>query len=680
MSKRLTKRVLLLGWDAADWNIIHPLIEAGQMPVLEKFIELGVSGQIATLQPILSPMLWTSIATGKRADKHDILGFVEPSPDGKGVRPVSSTSRKCKAIWNILSQSGLRSVVINWFASQPAEPIAGTILTNRLTHVLAGRDGKYPPLDAAAVHPPELLELAKSFKVFPDEITPQQLVAFFPDAKPTDKSDPRILWLAVMLAQCATTQNAATHFAAQEDWDLLAVYYDAIDHAGHSYMEYHPPAMGHVSEEDAAIYGNVINSMYRFHDILLGRLLDLVGPDTTVILLSDHGFYHNHLRPQVREHFRDPSKKFGMDMNPVRWHRLQGIFAAAGAGIKRDELFYGTSLLDIAPTILALLGLPIPDDMDGHALTRIFAEPVELERIASYEPPHEKDGIHRNVPEEESNPWATRQALEQLAALGYITLPENDNPQQAIDNNRRDRLNNLAHVHLSAGRMAETLEILQSLRAEKDDPHLRCRISLCLLGLKKIDEADALMSGISDDARKSPLVRLILGEIKLAQNRIDEALALLEPLQDESFPLSHMHTILGQAYMRARLFKNAEASFRRAIERDDDNSEAHDGLGVALRRQGLYEDAVYEHTRAATLFHDRPLTHMNLGIALAMSQQFDWAISAFLVAAELAPENPLPHRWLTKLYRRVKHDDDKAREHARAWALLRKRFFEKTGR
>ena len=120
--------------------------------------------------------------------------------------------------------------------------------------------------------------------------------------------------------------------------------------------------------------------------------------------------------------------------------------------------------------------------------------------------------------------------------------------------------------------------------------------------------------------------------------------------------------------------------FRRAIERDDDNSEAHDGLGIALRRRGLYEDAVYEHTRAATLFHDRPQTHMNLGIALAMSEQFDWAIRAFSVAAELAPENPLPHRWLTKLYRRVKKDDDKAREHARAWAQLRKRFFEKTGR
>jgi predicted AlkP superfamily phosphohydrolase/phosphomutase/tetratricopeptide (TPR) repeat protein len=676
MPKRLTRRVLLIGWDAADWNIIHPLMEAGKMPILEKLVEYGVSGQIATLQPILSPLLWTSIATGKHADKHDILGFVEPSPDGNGIRPVSSTSRKCKAIWNILSQSGLRSVVINWFASHPAEPIAGTILTNRFTNV-AGPAGQRLPLDAAAVHPPEILELAESFRVHPQEITNQQLLAFFPCAKPADKSDPRIGMLAGILAQCATTQNAATHFAAQEDWDLLAIYYDAIDHAGHGFMEYHPPAMAHVNAEDAALFGDVITCMYRFHDILLGRLLDLVGPETTIILLSDHGFYHDHLRPNVREHFRDPSKKFGAEMNPVAWHRLQGIFAAAGQGIKRDELFYGTTLLDVAPTILALLGLPIPDDMDGRALTGIFTEPVELERIASYESPHDNDGVRRNVAAEETDPWAARQALEQLAALGYINLPASDKPQEAIDNTRRDRLNNLAQVYFSSGRANETMEILQSLRAEKDDPHLRCRVALCLLGLGRLDEADTMMSGIGDEAPKSPLVRLILGQIKLAQNRIDEALALLEPLQDESFPLSYMHTILGQAYLRGRLFKNAEAAFRRALERDDDNADAHDGLGIALRRQGFHEDAVYEHTRAAALDHHRPQTHLNLGIALSMSQQFDWAIRAFSVAAELGPENPLPHRWLTKLYRRIKQDNEKAREHAHIWMQLRKQLFAK---
>src|SRR2546429_6266279 len=103
MSERLAHRVLLIGWDAADWKIIEPLLEAGRMPALRSLIDHGVMGNLSTLKPILSPILWNSIATGKRADKHGILGFVEPNPQGTGIRTAASTSRKCKAIWNILS-------------------------------------------------------------------------------------------------------------------------------------------------------------------------------------------------------------------------------------------------------------------------------------------------------------------------------------------------------------------------------------------------------------------------------------------------------------------------------------------------------------------------------------------------------------------------------------------------
>ena len=78
MAKRLAKKILLIGWDAADWKIINPLLDKGEMPALESLINNGVMGNIATLDPPLSPMLWTSIATGKRADKHGILGFTEP--------------------------------------------------------------------------------------------------------------------------------------------------------------------------------------------------------------------------------------------------------------------------------------------------------------------------------------------------------------------------------------------------------------------------------------------------------------------------------------------------------------------------------------------------------------------------------------------------------------------------
>ena len=130
MSQRLAKKVLLLGWDAADWKIIKPLLEAGLMPNLERLVSAGVMGKLLSLQPMLSPMLWNSISTGKRADKHGVLGFIEPDPLG-GIRPVTSTSRRCKALWNILTQSGFRTHVLGWFASHPAEPINGVCVTNQ---------------------------------------------------------------------------------------------------------------------------------------------------------------------------------------------------------------------------------------------------------------------------------------------------------------------------------------------------------------------------------------------------------------------------------------------------------------------------------------------------------------------------------------------------------------------
>jgi predicted AlkP superfamily phosphohydrolase/phosphomutase len=86
------KKILLLGWDAADWKLIDKFMADGKMPALKKFLSEGVRGNIATLDPPLSPMLWTSIATGKRAYDHGILGFVEPDPNGIDGRSINSTS------------------------------------------------------------------------------------------------------------------------------------------------------------------------------------------------------------------------------------------------------------------------------------------------------------------------------------------------------------------------------------------------------------------------------------------------------------------------------------------------------------------------------------------------------------------------------------------------------------
>src|SRR5215475_5327245 len=162
----MAQKVLLIGWDSADWKIIDPLLEAGKMPALERLINEGVMGNIETLVPAVSPILWNSIATGKLAQKHGILGFVEPVPEGTGIRPVTSTSRKCKAIWNILTQAGFRSNVVGWFASHPAEPIQGACVSNQFYQPQLGpmESWSIPP---QSVFPEALGQTLAQFRVHP---------------------------------------------------------------------------------------------------------------------------------------------------------------------------------------------------------------------------------------------------------------------------------------------------------------------------------------------------------------------------------------------------------------------------------------------------------------------------------------------------------------------------------
>ncbi len=102
----MREKIILIGWDGADWNLAQPLVESGRMPQLKHMIEHGASGILRSSPPYLSPMLWTTIATGKSPTEHGIAGFREFNESSQTLQPISSRSRQCKAIWNILSQEG----------------------------------------------------------------------------------------------------------------------------------------------------------------------------------------------------------------------------------------------------------------------------------------------------------------------------------------------------------------------------------------------------------------------------------------------------------------------------------------------------------------------------------------------------------------------------------------------
>jgi predicted AlkP superfamily phosphohydrolase/phosphomutase len=416
MSKRLAKKVLLIGWDAADWKIINPLLDKGLMPSLESLINKGVIGDIATLDPVLSPILWTSIATGKTGDKHGILNFVEPMPDKMELRPVTSTSRKCKALWNILSQNNLKSNIVGWWPSNPAEPINGAMVSN-LFQKITSENLEDWRLTNGTIYPERIATKLAEYRVHPTELSAEHILPFIPNAHLIDQEkDKNLTILGKNIAECASTHAAATWLMENEPWDLTAVYFDTIDHLSHGFIKFHPPQMHGIADDKFDMYKDVVNGIYRFHDMMLERYIQLAGEDSTIIILSDHGFHSDHLRPK-----RLPSEP----MAPALEHRQYGIFCISGPNILMDERVYGATLLDITPTILTLFGLPIGRDMDGKVLEQIFKEKIKPEYIESWERVEGNSGSHPL--ELQQDPVAAKEAMQQLIDLGYIEAPSEDN-------------------------------------------------------------------------------------------------------------------------------------------------------------------------------------------------------------------------------------------------------------
>ena len=190
------------------------------------------------------------------------------------------------------------------------------------------------------------------------------------------EKDRRFSMLGATIAECVSIHSAATWVIDNQSWDFFAVYYDAIDHFCHGFMKYHPPRQEWVSEQDFELYSGVVSMAYQLHDQMLGTLLAKAGADTTVILMSDHGFHPDHLRPRGIPDF---------PAGPALEHSAYGIFVMSGPDIKQDELLFGVSVLDLTPTVLTLYDLPVGEDMDGRVVVSAFASAPEVKFIPSWD-------------------------------------------------------------------------------------------------------------------------------------------------------------------------------------------------------------------------------------------------------------------------------------------------------
>ena len=656
------------------------------MPVLERFMKEGCSGNISTLYPVLSPMLWTSIATGKRAWKHGIHGFTEPNPIGTGIRPITNLSRKTKAVWNILNQNGYRCNVVGWWPSHPAEPIDGVMISNHYQSFgSAGEISSMIP--KGAVHPEHLVEKLLPLRLHPSELDGEaHLRPFVPRANEIDqKKDQRLYSIAKILCDCTNVHAAATALLQNEPADFMAVYYDAIDHFGHGFMKFHPPRCSRASEEDFELYKGVVEGAYRYHDMMLGTLLTLVGNECTVILMSDHGFHPDHLRP---EHI--PVEPAG----PAQEHRHYGIFAMKGPDIRKGVSVSGVGLLDISPTILKCFGLAVGEDMDGAVIREVFVDPIDVNKVPSWdliEGPKE-DGRHQR--DQELDPLESQAVMEQMIALGYIAEPGSDQSKN-VDECKRELRYNLARAHMDGGFYEEALSSLQQLWEDWPNESrfglsmIRCQLALgdtanARLILKQVKhnkqrysiEAKAALEMLNTELKSKKTEDITASEIRrfrelkslssfnpgmfeyieaviyLGEKHFARALSLLEEAETKQFNPLPLHFRKGECHFELNQYSEAEASFEKVLELDGDHCEARLGLAMTYLKMRRNFDAAAHALEATRLQYRLPEAHYLYGTALHRIGQLRYAESALKTCIDQNPFHHLAHKRLAYMYER----------------------------
>ncbi|MDT0555777.1 alkaline phosphatase family protein [Patiriisocius hiemis] len=625
--KMKKNKLLLIGWDAADWKIIGPLLAKGQMPHLKKIIDNGVYGNMATMNPPYSPMLWSSVATGKTPDKHGVLGFIELLPDLEGVRPVSTNSRKSRAVWNILHNKGYKSNLIGWWPSYPAEPINGVVISDKYQKVNSDPK-KRKPLDEKAIHPLIEKENFLNLRMFPMEITQAHILPFIPRAAEIDQDEDMLLKpFAKVLSQNVTIQNAVTRLLRTTDWDFTAVYYDLIDHMCHSFMKFRAPKLSKIDQTKFEIYKDVVDGAYRFQDMMLGRKLQLIDENTTVIVMSDHGYESGNKRilkmPKV-------------NAAPAMEHRQFGMFAAMGPNIKKNTKVFGLGLIDVAPTILHHFNLPVGKDMDGNVMREIFKDFREPESIESWEKVKGDFGeVDKTV---EGEALSDQEAMEQLIELGYIDKPDIDKNKMIIKT-KCELKHNLATVYLGLNQHEKAKEILLELLQEKDTVDISVYYKdLIKISLTKENYSEAKKYLQSLKKVKTEVkynLFFIESEILDGEGRTKEALNILTSVISSRGYMPELWNKIGALQYKLGDYKFAEDSFEKAISLESDNATYHRNLAETYYSLKNYEEAVDSALTSIELVRNFPAAHFILAQSLEKLGDLENAKKAYLTAASL---------------------------------------------
>jgi predicted AlkP superfamily phosphohydrolase/phosphomutase len=263
------RRVFAVGLDGATLDLIRPWAAEGKLPAFAKIMNEGAFGRlISTILPVTGPA-WVSFMTGKNPGKHGVGDFMQRMSEDYRRSPVDSSSIRATPFWVTAGQQGKKVGILNVPVTYPPYEVNGFMVSGLLT-----------PRSAATFTYPECLaqELEDnlgSYRVNLDHFYAKGIADRFLD-------DLR------MLVDMRT--RAAEYLMNKYEWDFFMVHYIATDWVQH--FLWHCMDRGHprFDEAEAGSYGDSILEIYQRVDAALGRLMEGLGEDVVLLVMSDHGF------------------------------------------------------------------------------------------------------------------------------------------------------------------------------------------------------------------------------------------------------------------------------------------------------------------------------------------------------------------------------------------------------
>jgi len=595
------EKLVIVGLDGLDWVLLDRLIGEGRCPTFAEMKRNAAWGEIVSRQPVLSPLIWTTMGTGRLPEVHGIVDFVvTDSATGKDV-PITNQSRRVHAFWNVLSYIDLKVNVVNWWATYPAERINGVMVSERIFYQLFGIR---PELDDPGnIWPPEAVAEIMPLLVEADDIGYEE-VAEYANISRADFDrelekarlaenpfDNRLNHLRKIIAVTRGAFNVSEWLLENRPADVLALYIEGTDTIGHRFAHFLPPKLNWVSQQDFDQYHETMAHYYVMVDRHLGDLMRAGPADATWIVVPDHGFFTGAARPSVLP----DDFTFGAP----QWHRMVGAFLASGPLIRPGKIPH-VRIDDLCRTILWLQGAPISRQLRGRELMGMFDERWVAEHppimVESYE------GLPKTWIGQERTSLLDDARVQELRALGYLAdepapspLESGRRATEGVRTGTEAKVTepyNLGKIAQSQGRLDEAERLF--LEALEIEP----AFAIGMLALSSVYSAKGehveslrwiLRALETGNEVRAPRILLDLVREAEAAGRLDRVLPVLDMIRPRWESYSTFYSARGKALLALGQVDAATAEFRKALEVDPADVVATEEL-MALAARGAAVD------------------------------------------------------------------------------------------